>query len=185
MEIRIKGKIYKIPWEFLVVPFIMLLILSIILISNYSYIKEVWIELHSKNAPEYSRQDAELSGEERSTKPLGGKITSDSESALSSTYDSTSTSNSSSASTTTVTSPSPSADTPSSSASSSKASKVNINTAGMEELMTLPYIGEVKAKAIIEYRRENGNFSSVEELDKVKGIGEKTIEKLKPFITVK
>ena len=62
MEIRIKGKIYKIPWEFLVVPFIMLLILSIILISNYSYIKEVWIELHSKNAPEYSRQDAELSG---------------------------------------------------------------------------------------------------------------------------
>lgn len=62
--------------------------------------------------------------------------------------------------------------------------KVNINTASKEQLMTLDGIGEVKAAAIIEYRRENGNFRSINDLDKIKGIGEKTIEKLKIYITV-
>jgi len=66
----------------------------------------------------------------------------------------------------------------------SRTGPVNINTAGLEELMTLDGIGEVKAAAIIEYRRENGAFSSVEELLKVKGIGEKTLAKIRDQITL-
>ena len=62
---------------------------------------------------------------------------------------------------------------------------VNINTATKAELMTLTGIGEVKAKAIIDYRNENGNFSSTEEIMNVSGIGEKIYEKIKNRITVK
>ncbi len=61
---------------------------------------------------------------------------------------------------------------------------VNINTATKEQLMTLDGIGEVKAAAILEYRRENGNFYSVDELTNVKGIGEKTLEKIRAGIKV-
>ncbi|MEI6579762.1 MAG: ComEA family DNA-binding protein [Eubacteriales bacterium] len=61
---------------------------------------------------------------------------------------------------------------------------ININTATKEQLMTLNGIGEVKSAAIIDYRRENGNFNSVDELDNVKGIGPKIIEKIRAFITV-
>lgn len=64
-------------------------------------------------------------------------------------------------------------------------SVVNINTATKAELMTLTGIGEVKAKAIIDYRNENGNFSSTEEIMNVSGIGEKIYEKIKNRITVK
>ncbi len=53
---------------------------------------------------------------------------------------------------------------------------VNINTAGLQELMTLKGIGEVKAQAIIEYRETHGTFESVEDIVKVKGIGTKTLE---------
>lgn len=66
----------------------------------------------------------------------------------------------------------------------SRTGPVNVNTAGLEELMTLDGIGEVKAAAIIEYRNENGAFSSVEELLKVKGIGEKTLAKIRNQITL-
>lgn len=62
--------------------------------------------------------------------------------------------------------------------------QVNINTADEDTLCTLNGIGETKAKAIIEYRNEHGNFSSVDELLKVKGIGEKTLEKIKDYITI-
>jgi competence protein ComEA len=61
---------------------------------------------------------------------------------------------------------------------------VNINTASKKELDALPGIGEVLAQRIIDYRSANGPFSTVDELTKVKGIGVKTLEKLKPYATV-
>lgn len=63
-------------------------------------------------------------------------------------------------------------------------SRININEADAERLQMLPGIGPVKAEAILEYRREKGPFSSVDELLQVKGIGEKTLEKLRPHIKI-
>jgi len=60
---------------------------------------------------------------------------------------------------------------------------VNINTAGEAELETLPSIGPSTAKKIIEYRTQKGSFKTLEDLKKVKGIGEKTFERLKERIT--
>ncbi len=62
--------------------------------------------------------------------------------------------------------------------------KMNINTASPEELEILPGIGPKKAADIEEYRKKNGKFKTIEELVNVKGIGEKSLEKLKPEITV-
>ncbi|MCD8145010.1 MAG: ComEA family DNA-binding protein [Oscillospiraceae bacterium] len=62
--------------------------------------------------------------------------------------------------------------------------KVNINTATSEELQTLDGIGEVKAQAIIDYRTENGPFQVPEDLLKVSGIGEATLDKIIDDITV-
>jgi competence protein ComEA len=62
--------------------------------------------------------------------------------------------------------------------------KVNINTADAKELATLPGIGQVKAEAIITYRKANGNFKNIEELKEVKGIGDKVVEKVKPEATL-
>ena len=62
--------------------------------------------------------------------------------------------------------------------------KVNINTASEEELTSLNGIGESKAKAIIKYRKENGNFKSIEEITKVSGISESLFAKIKENITV-
>ena len=59
---------------------------------------------------------------------------------------------------------------------------ININTATLEILMTIPGIGESKAKSIIEYRNENGNFNSIEDLLNVNGIGEKLYEQIKIHI---
>lgn len=61
---------------------------------------------------------------------------------------------------------------------------ININTATSRELQSLSGIGEVKARAIVDYRNEHGFFASVDELINVKGIGEKTLEKIRAFITV-
>ena len=60
---------------------------------------------------------------------------------------------------------------------------ININTATLEELLTLPGIGESKAKNIIEYREEN-KFKTIEELKNVNGIGESLFEQIKNKITI-
>ena len=57
-----------------------------------------------------------------------------------------------------------------------EAGLVNLNTANVEQLMTLEGIGESYAERIIEFREKNGPFQSPEDLLKVKGIGEKTLE---------
>ncbi len=62
--------------------------------------------------------------------------------------------------------------------------KVNINTAGQAELEGLPRIGPKVAQRIIDYRAQNGNFKKVEDIMKVKGIGEKIFQQLKDLITV-
>ena len=62
-------------------------------------------------------------------------------------------------------------------------SKISINTAPVEELMKLTGIGKTKAEAIISYRNTNGNFTILEDLMKVKGIGEKIFAKIKYYIT--
>ncbi len=62
--------------------------------------------------------------------------------------------------------------------------KVNLNTASVTELETLPGIGPSKSSAIIQYREENKGFKTIEDLMEVSGIGEKTFEKLRELITV-
>ena len=64
------------------------------------------------------------------------------------------------------------------------AGPIDINTADAAALQGLPGIGETKAAAIIAHRDANGPFASVDDLTNVKGIGEKTLEKLKEQITV-
>lgn len=62
--------------------------------------------------------------------------------------------------------------------------KININTANLEELQTLPRIGEKVAQRIIDYRKEHGEFKKIEDLMKVQGVGEKTFKRLKDKIEV-
>ena len=62
--------------------------------------------------------------------------------------------------------------------------KVNINTAGKDELMTLTGIGEAKAESILEYREENGKFENIEELMQIGGIKEGVFNKIKDDITI-
>lgn len=62
--------------------------------------------------------------------------------------------------------------------------KVNINTATKEGLMKLSNIGESKAEKIIDYRTANGNFTSIEDIKKVSGIGDKLYDSIKENITV-
>ena len=62
---------------------------------------------------------------------------------------------------------------------------LNINTASVEELQTLPNIGVQMAQRIVDYREQHGKFANVEALQKVKGIGAKRLEKLRPFVDAK
>ena len=77
-----------------------------------------------------------------------------------------------------------SATTGSASSNSSVDKQVNINTATESDLQSIPGIGPSKAKSIIEYRETNGAFDSVEKIKEVNGIGEKTFDKLKDYLTV-
>ena len=61
---------------------------------------------------------------------------------------------------------------------------MNLNTAGLEELMTLTGIGQTRAEAILAYREEEGDFRSPEDIMNVEGIKEGIYEKLKDEITV-
>lgn len=62
--------------------------------------------------------------------------------------------------------------------------RIALNTADRTALCTLPGIGPVKAQAILDYRKEHGRFSSLEELLQVPGIGEKTLAALWPLLTL-
>jgi competence protein ComEA len=64
------------------------------------------------------------------------------------------------------------------------AAPIDINQAGVEQLQGLPNIGPVKAKRIVENRESKGPFKSVDDLRRVPGIGPKTVEQLRPYITV-
>ena len=61
---------------------------------------------------------------------------------------------------------------------------ININTATEQELATLSEVGEVKARAIVEFREKYGYFRSIDELTLVEGIGELTVEANRDRITV-
>lgn len=60
---------------------------------------------------------------------------------------------------------------------------IDLNTAAPEDLERLPGIGPAKAEAIAAYRAEHGPFQSVDQLTEVSGIGEATLETLRPYIT--
>lgn len=62
--------------------------------------------------------------------------------------------------------------------------KININTAGKDELMELTGIGEAKAESILKYREEHGSFQSIEELMQIEGIKEGVFNKIKDDITI-
>ena len=61
---------------------------------------------------------------------------------------------------------------------------INLNSASAEDLMRLPKIGKVTAQRIIDYRNKHGRFSSIDELLNIKGIGEKTFERIKGDVTI-
>lgn len=157
MEIQVRGKSYKIPWEYIIAPFIILLTAAILIISNFSSIKNSIIDYSNEAppAPVYSATAASpipSDDYQESSQPSADTVKSPEETLKNQ--------------------------------SNQQSGKVNINKASMEELMTLPYIGEVKASAIISYRNEYGPFAAIDDLEKIKGIGPKTLEKLKPLVTL-
>ena len=61
---------------------------------------------------------------------------------------------------------------------------VNLNTATAEQLQLLPGVGEVRANAIVDLRKQNGGFKSLDDLEAVKGVGPAMMERLRPHITL-
>jgi competence protein ComEA len=68
--------------------------------------------------------------------------------------------------------------------STSAFAAVNINTAGQAELETLQGIGPAKAKAIVDHRKKNGSFKSIDDLQNVSGIGPVTMKRLRKDVTI-
>lgn len=64
------------------------------------------------------------------------------------------------------------------------ATLVDINAAGEDQLMGVPGIGPALAKKIVDFRKQNGPFQRVEDLMKVRGVGEKSFQKLRAYLTV-
>lgn len=62
--------------------------------------------------------------------------------------------------------------------------KININTASVELLQSLPNIGKTLAQRIVDYRVENGVYSSVDELLNIEGIGDAKLNAIRPYITI-
>lgn len=62
---------------------------------------------------------------------------------------------------------------------------INVNKASAEQLQLLPRVGPSLAGRILEFRQKNGDFHSVDELQAVRGIGEKSLETLRPYLSVK
>jgi len=63
--------------------------------------------------------------------------------------------------------------------------RININRAGLDELQQLPGIGPAYAERIVSWREENGEFTTVEQLLEIRGIGERRLEQIRPLITLK
>jgi competence protein ComEA len=59
---------------------------------------------------------------------------------------------------------------------------VNVNTASVEELQLLPGVGEARARAIVDLRKQRGGLKSMEDLRDVKGIGDASLERLRPHV---
>lgn len=64
------------------------------------------------------------------------------------------------------------------------AEKINLNSATLEQLQSIPGIGPSTAKSIVEYRTKAGKFNRIEEIINIKGIGEKKFQKIKDRLTV-
>jgi competence protein ComEA len=64
------------------------------------------------------------------------------------------------------------------------AAKVNLNSAGADQLQTLPKVGPKVAQRIVEYRNAHKGFKTVDELRNVKGVGPKTLELIRPYVTL-
>ncbi|MBI1820481.1 MAG: helix-hairpin-helix domain-containing protein [Nitrospirae bacterium] len=80
--------------------------------------------------------------------------------------------------------PQPSQDASALSGEGADEKKVNLNQASLDNLMTLPGIGEKLAKRIKEYQDLNGPFPTIESVMEIKGVGSKNFNKIKPYITV-
>ena len=65
-----------------------------------------------------------------------------------------------------------------------KADPIDLNRATAQDLTQLPGVGEAIAKRIVDFREQHGPFKRVEDLMKVKGIGEKSLEKIRPYVRV-
>jgi competence protein ComEA len=59
---------------------------------------------------------------------------------------------------------------------------VNVNTASVEELQLLPGVGEARARAIVDLRKQRGGLKSLDDLRDVKGIGDSSLERLRPHV---
>lgn len=67
----------------------------------------------------------------------------------------------------------------------SAAAPLDLNSATVEQLDKLPGIGPALAQRIVDYRAQHGSFRQLEQLNEVKGIGDRTLEKLVPLLTLK